>query len=246
MNRIQQTVRPPEVGHVEPRWDLGLARFSASSPDVPHTLFAPQHYETHYAYPLIVWLHGPADDERQLLRIMPLVSMRNYVAVAPRGTVDDAPGKSGDRQPAWTASGDRLARIEQRVFDSIGIAWRKYHVSPRRVFVAGFDTGGTMAFHLALNYPQHFAGVLSLGGAFPRGQKPFRRLDQSRHVGVFLAAGRDSASYTPNRVCDDLRLLHSAGMSITLRQYPCGHELCPQMLQDMDRWVIEQITNEAE
>ena len=43
-------------------------------------------------------------------------------------------------------------------------------------------------------------------------------------------------------VCDDLRLLHTAGMSITLRLYPCAHELSPQMLSDVDRWIIEQIT----
>ena len=44
-------------------------------------------------------------------------------------------------------------------------------------------------------------------------------------------------------VCNDLRLLHTAGLSITLRLYPCGHELSPQMLADMDRWIIEQITS---
>jgi len=40
-----------------------------------------------------------------------------------------------------------------------------------------------------------------------------------------------------------LRLLHSAGMSVTLRVYPGGDELSPQMLADVDRWIIEQITN---
>ena len=46
-----------------------------------HCLFTPLHYERNYAYPLIVWLHGPGDDERQVTRVMPLVSMRNYVGV---------------------------------------------------------------------------------------------------------------------------------------------------------------------
>jgi hypothetical protein len=42
-------------------------------------------------------------------------------------------------------------------------------------------------------------------------------------------------------VCEDLRLLHTAGLSVTLRQYPCGHELAPQMLADANRWIMEQI-----
>jgi hypothetical protein len=38
-----------------------------------------------------------------------------------------------------------------------------------------------------------------------------------------------------------LRLLHTAGLSVTLRQCPCGHELLPQMLADVNRWIMEQI-----
>jgi phospholipase/carboxylesterase len=102
-----------------------------------------------------------------------------------------------------------------------------------------------MAFRLAMNHPQLFAGALSLGGAFPVGDTPFRNLADARRVPLFLAVGRDSTQYGSEAVCQDLRLLHSAGMSITLRQYPCGHELAPQMLTDVDRWIIEQITSPA-
>ena len=57
------------------------------------------HYAPGYAYPLIVWLHGSGSDERQLQRIMPLVSMQNYVAVAPRGIPLTA---AGEPSPANT------------------------------------------------------------------------------------------------------------------------------------------------
>jgi phospholipase/carboxylesterase len=67
-------------------------------------------------------------------------------------------------------------------------------------------------------------------------------LQAARRVPVFLAAGRTSAQYPVVEVCEHLRLLHSAGMSITLRQYPCGHELSRQMLVDLDRWIIDQVT----
>lgn len=242
MNRIQHPVRSPRIAPVHQGWDFGPARFSTVSRDVPHALFAPQHYEPGYAYPLIVWLHGPADDERQLLRIMPIVSLRNYVAVAPRGVPGRSPRKGRQKQP-WLPWAGAASRAEQCVFDCISIAWQKYHISPKRIFVAGFDTGGTMAFHLALNYPDYFAGVLSFGGAFPIGRKPFRHLQRARRLAVLVAAGRDSTRYPPEKVCGDLRLLHSAGLSITLRQYPCRHELSPQMLQDMNHWVMDQIAH---
>ena len=76
----------------------------------------------------------------------------------------------------------------------------------------------------------------------PQAVHRLSRLPEARQLAVFLAAGRRSTVYGEKQVCDDLRLLHTAGMSITLRLYPCGHELSPQMLSDVDRWIIEQIT----
>ena len=86
MNRIQQYWTTNTDSLAPDSSELAGGRFSAT-PDAGHALFAPLHYESNYAYPLIVWLHGANDDERQLKRIMPFVSLRNYVAVSPRGTV---------------------------------------------------------------------------------------------------------------------------------------------------------------
>jgi phospholipase/carboxylesterase len=238
MNRIEPSTQSPK--HATPAsssFDISSASFSRTSSDAPHAIFAPLHYESNYAYPLIVWLHGQGDDERQLLRVMPMVSMRNYLAVAPRGLVS---GNESDCP--WPQSAEQIQQAEQRVFDSVDAVGGKFHFSSQRVFLAGFDTGGTMAFRVAMNPPDRFAGVLSLGGAFPTGRTPFGRLPEARKLPVFLAVGRDSTHYPPEDVCANLRLLHTAGLSITLRQYPCRHELLPQMLRDVDRWIIEQVT----
>ena len=64
-------------------------------------MFGPLHYEAGYAYPLIVWLHGWGDDETQLKRVMPLVSMQNFVAVAPRGTRPVPAEEEGKQGYTW-------------------------------------------------------------------------------------------------------------------------------------------------
>jgi phospholipase/carboxylesterase len=220
------------------------ASFSASSLAFPHVIFAPLHYEPGYSYPLIVWLHGRGSDERQLPRIMPLVSMRNYVAVALRG-IQTGPNQLGRERYDWLQTEDHIQQAEQRVFDSIELATRTHNISSRRVFLVGFDSGGTMALRLAMSHPSRFAGVISLCGALPTGRALFSDLAAARRLGMFLATGRTSRDYAATQVCQDLRLLHTAGLSVTLRQYPCGHELQPQMLSDVDRWIIEQIAPPA-
>ena len=245
MNPLQHPtkVSTETPGRTTFRIESGL--FSAcESHDASRVLFGPKHYEANYPYPLIVWLHAPGGDERQLVRIMPTVSLRNYVAVAPRGFRPTGPdeGKPGY---FWQQTQDHILEAESRVVDAVDAAGSKFHVAADRVFVAGFGTGGTMALRLAMNCPTRFAGAVSMCGAFPHGHMPFGRLAESRNLPILLAVARDSLAYPPADACDDLRLLHAAGMSIVLRQYPCGQQLTEQMLRDLDRWIIEQITAQA-
>ncbi len=144
---------------------------------------------------------------------------------------------------SWPHDEQGLHEAEQRVFDAIENAFRGYNIHQRRVFLAGFDCGGTLAFRLAMNHPYKFAGVVSLGGPLPCGGAPLARLPEARQLAIFLGVGRRSKVYDESQVCETLRLLHSAGMSITLRAYPCGHEISPGMLSDIDAWIIEQITS---
>ena len=97
MNRIQQYWTASADSRTSDSSEVDRRAAFLRLPDAARALFAPMHYESNYAYPLIVWLHGANDDERQLKRIMPFVSLRNYVAVSPRGTVT-ADGRAEDRK----------------------------------------------------------------------------------------------------------------------------------------------------
>ena len=241
MNRIQQLV---EEELDRSRWaempELTDDDDQGGDPDPRscHCIFTPKHYERNYAYPLIVWLHGPDDDQRQVTRVMPLVSDRNYVAVGPCGTVEAEPPRRGY---LWVQDAEQIERAEQRVLAAICSARRCLNVSRRRIFLAGYRQGGTMAYRIALAKPHLFAGVLSFGGAFPNNLRPLSNYHRARRMNVFLAAGQEASEYGEADVCRDLRLFHAAGMSVCLRLYPCGDELTTVMLADMDRWIMEQV-----
>jgi phospholipase/carboxylesterase len=242
MNRLQNCAPVHEL-IPEPQLEVEQGRVHSSQcPGVSHSLFAPLHYEPNYAYPLIVWLHGPGDNEGQLSRVMPLISMRNYVAVAPRGTVQKKVPESHQSTYHWSEDPHHIQQAEERIFDCIEIAQQKYHIEKVRVFLAGFREGGTMSFRLGLKHPDQFAGVISIGGPFPTGQNPLFNLDQARQLPLLISHGSESECYPVDRVCSDLRLFHSGGMKVTVRQYPCGDEITTKMLSDIDAWVMELVT----
>lgn len=212
-----------------------------------YTLFTPLHYEANYAYPLIVWLHGAGESDRVLARLMPHISLRNYVAVAPRGTQPSRPTSRIGGGPAtfgWRQTTEQIYTAQVRVANAIDKAAAELTIHKQRIFLAGSGCGGTMALRVAMDNPNRYAGALSLDGSFPRGGAPLQRLIEARQIPLFIARARKSKAYNSDIACDDLRLLYAAGMSLTLKEYP-GTDVCrPQVLGDIDRWIMEVLAEQ--
>jgi phospholipase/carboxylesterase len=175
------------------------------------------HYEPGYAYPLVVWLHASPGNEQELRQVMPLVSMRNYVAVAPRGP---SVARCQVNAYGWRQTGDDIERAEECIAHCVDLAERRFSIHADRIFLVGHGSGGTMALRVAWNNPSCYGGVATLGGPL---------------------MARKSRLYPDDRVCHDLRLLHSAGCTVALRQYPGDDELTTNMLSDLDRWLMELV-----
>lgn len=204
--------------------------------------FSPLHYESRYEYPLIVWLHGCGSSERELEELMPYISIRNYVAVAPRGT--KAVDPNGHRY-TWAQTPASIALAEELVFDAIEKASTRYSVANRKIFLAGRGTGGTMAWRLALRNPKQFAGCVSLGGVFPKSHRPLATLKDLRHLRSLWMVGEQSQNCGIDSVVESLPLFHSAKLRVAIRQYNCGDELYADMFNDMNRWLMEIVTNQT-
>ncbi|GIW99570.1 MAG: hypothetical protein KatS3mg111_2903 [Pirellulaceae bacterium] len=205
-------------------------------------LFGPERYEARYRYPLVVWLHSCGSSEFELESIMPVLSMQNYVACAPRGTSACDPDGKLYR---WNHSAAACAIAEEIVFEAIEVAQKQFSVDPAKVFLAGFGGGGTMAWRIALRYPQRFAGMVSICGEFPASQQPLLHLHAARQLPMLWQFGSQSTKCGIQQICEALPILHSAGLNVDIRQYPCGTELLSNMLTDLNRWLMEQVTQQA-
>jgi phospholipase/carboxylesterase len=189
-----------------------------------------------------VWLHSTASSERELPHVMPHVSMRNYVAVAPRGSSTSA---RLNNKYSWRQTHEDIERAEAGIAECIATALRSFHIHADRVFLAGCGGGGTMALRLAWNDPGRFAGVVSINGPVPTRWRPLHRVKEARRLPCLLASSRDNRCYPADQVCRDLRLLHAAGCTVALRQYPGADDLTSGMLTDMNRWLMDLVCGGA-
>jgi phospholipase/carboxylesterase len=236
MNRIQ--ISPlatfkPSTNQKASSVSEAPAHFSVTS---NHQVFLPLHFEPNYAYPLIVWFHSAGDDSQQLLRVMPSISLRNYCAVAPLGPTGNV--HSGF---FWPQDAHNIENAQRLVADAIQQTCEKVKIAPDRIFFAGYGSGGTMAFRIALRMADQIAGVASINGSLPQGSNPFGNLKTCRRLPVLWAHCQKSLEFTEEQLCDQLKLLHIGGFNVTVRQYPFGDELPAVALRDLDRWVMSSI-----
>lgn len=226
------------------RLDEGFYTSQVEAPDNPPVrTFLPIGYEPNYPYPLIVFLHGHGGNEEQVLRLAPRVSRRNYVAIGLRGphligTRPDGRGCYGWGDPVFggTLIQDYLVRAVEQTR-------RQYHVHSERIYLAGVHEGATLAYRLALAMPNRVAGVIALNGIMPKGG-PLFRYPEVRHLRAWIGHGIANSVVPLSLARGDYRLLYTAGVDVRMQTYPTTHRLHPDMLRDMNRWVMSQVTRD--
>lgn len=203
--------------------------------DAPHRLCLPEHYQPGYSYPLIVWLHDEGCDADEVDNVLPRISERNYLGVALQGNVVCSIGRG------WS-SANRLTQILSDLDDVVAGVEDRFRIHAGRMYLAGFGTGGTLAWEILLRQPSRWAGAICLSGQFPKIDHPlalFRELQQRR---LLVSTGLDCPADQVSNLINSGRLMYSAGLEVGTRIYDTGCKTpTDKMLRDVDRWVMDSI-----
>ena len=198
--------------------------------------FLPTGYEPRYPYPLLVLFHGHGGSEDRIL-LAPRLSRRNYI-YQPAGPQTLA-AHDGRLRYGWGVAGEFDELMEDYVLQAIEQTRRNYHVHSERIFLAGICEGATLAYRLGLQFPERFGGVISLNGLLPRERRPLFRWPTIRQLRVFMGHGIANAYAPLSLARKDQRLLYTAGLEVHLQTYLTNHRLHPDMLRDINRWIME-------
>ena len=99
-----------------------------------------------------------------------------------------------------------------------------------------------MAMRLGARYPERFAGVISFSGGFPMIPSSLSKWEALRRLPMVMMIGSKNPVFSPAAVSKQLRLFHTAGMSVSIRQYHTADDTAPQMFRDANQWIMEQVT----
>jgi phospholipase/carboxylesterase len=215
-----------------------------SEPDRPVRLFLPADYQPKYAYPLVVLFHSNGGDEDSTARLLPSLSRRNYIAACPRGPIQLGRGITGRQSFAW---GEPNAQEDEYLLATIAHARQEYHIHSERVYFIGVGEGASVAFRLAMSMAIDVAGMALLNARMPStARRPYSRLRAFRGLPVFIGHGTKNPITTYSSARAMHRYFNSVGAEVRLESYATTHRIHPDMLRDVNRWIMGAVTTEPD
>lgn len=172
--------------------------FEPTDEEIEYALFVPESHDGVSELPLLVLLHGLGSTPGQIMRyegILEEADARGYLVVAPMGY--NRRGWYGSLGPGREArlggradDPDNLGELsELDVMNILELTLEEFPVDPDRIFLMGHSMGGGGTLHLAMTYPDIWAGLAPVAPAIY--SDPAEGALAIRHLPVILIQGTE-------------------------------------------------------
>jgi phospholipase/carboxylesterase len=204
--------------------------------DLTYLMVYPDGYKPEQTYPMIILLHGYGANMYDLANLAPGLNQTEYVYACPNGPiiVDFGMGQYGySWRPPRDGSLDVDPTVIERYLEGFFTDVMSEHgVSPKDAVLLGFSQGGGMTYRLGLTHPELFAGLVVLGIGFPDDMKT--NLPEDRSLPIFIGHGQFD---NIDRGRSARAFLEESGYAVAYHEYPIGHEISQDVLDDIAPWV---------
>jgi len=183
------------------------------------TAYVPGGYRPSAAHGIVLWLHGPAGEDRAELldRWKPLCDAHDLILVAPKST----------QRGKWLS---REAEYLQKLLEKIT---REYSADPLRIVAAGEATGGTMASLVAFRNPDLVHGLALIDA--PLAGVPPENNPQRRFSVYWATAKKSPSAWAINKGIAKLQELKIPLTRTDLGEAP--RPLTKNELAELARWI---------
>ncbi len=198
-------------------------------------------------FPTILALHGWGANAHDLLGLAPSLHGGRALVLCPQGPVA-VPTGGGSYGYGWFplnpgAPADVAAF--QRGSDALRAfvdgAVARYPVDPKKIVPIGFSQGGVMAYDLALRDPGRYAGVAALSSWLPELlAETLPKTPAHEGFPVLVVHGTQDSMLEIGKARESRELLRPFGVALTYREFDMGHEIRPEALRVILKWLDEK------
>jgi len=191
--------------------------------------------------PTVIAIHGHGANGQDLLGLGPMLAGGRLLVICPEAEFQLQPGMPSytwfRRDDQAQRSPEEFERVAAALHAHIDRAVTAAGGDPGRVVLLGFSQGGSLAYRLGLAEPRRWRGLAALStwlpdeavtAADPTGLEAFPVLVQhgSSDPAIEVARARQSRDR-----------LEELGARPDYREYGMGHQIGPESLTDLSRWL---------
>ena len=194
----------------------------------------------------VIWMHGFGADAHDFEPIIPMLDMTAPLRfVFPNAPLRPITISGGAKLRAWydinpqapmAAAGEikaSVALIAEIVADQAASG-----ISPQRVVLAGFSQGGVIALELGLAFPEKLAGILALSTYVHDQEHLAERIGPAnRETPILMVHGQIDQMIPMAMAVNSRTALSDLNYRVQWREYPMGHEVCPQEIIAIGEWL---------
>ncbi|MDP3294922.1 MAG: dienelactone hydrolase family protein [Nevskia sp.] len=200
----------------------------------------------------VIWLHGLGADGHDFVPIVPELSLPAGIQarfIFPHAPVRAVTLNGGARMRAWYDI-KSLTRGDQQ--DDVGIRasaatlmalvaeQRKAGIAAKRIVIAGFSQGGAIALHATCRLTEALAGTMALSTYLPLPDTlPKELTEAGKATPILMCHGTADPVLALKLGTDSRDGLRSWGLKIDWHEYPMGHSVCAEEVDDISAWLAK-------
>jgi phospholipase/carboxylesterase len=199
--------------------------------------------------PLLIALHGYGASKWHALREAKMIAPEGFALAALQGPhqhLREPKEKGGPLRYGfgWLTNfhpeesvgihHDALLEMINQISDE-GIA------DSKRIFLLGFSQSCALNYRFAFRHPNVLCGVIGICGGLP-GDWDTNGGYKETDAAVLHLAGQHDEYYGPERVANYAMQLRQRASEVEFRSYDAGHEISPEMRNDIREWLQNHST----
>ena len=163
--------------------------FKEADKEMEYALFVPSKYDKDKKAPLMIALHGLFTNPQRIMRypkMTDLAEQYGFIVAAPMGYNSAGwYGAKGLTSPKMKP--ENLGELSEKdVMNVLALVRKEFNVDDQRIYLMGHSMGGGGTWHLALKYPDLWAGLAPIAPAIFR---PATEVAKIKHIPVILIQG---------------------------------------------------------
>lgn len=210
-----------------------------------HTVYHPGGDEP---LPTVVAIHGHGANGMDLLGLGPYLADGRALLVCPQAEFELQPGALSftwfHTEPGARRTAEEFERVSRVLEQFVAEIVPRTGGDPSRTVILGFSQGGGLAYRLGLAASSRYRGVAALSTSLPdEVDETLVRADADA-IPLLVQHGSADPVVGVERGREARDRLNALGARPDYREYPMAHEIRPDSLIDLSRW-LEQVLDLA-